>query len=445
MAQKDPRLIGNIYRIGQIMSTSSILTTCTAYHRYNNDVVGLSIIELPAIVQIPFVQQLLQPLALRRSLHSPHILRVHDFGIDGTRAFIATDPPRGVTLRYVLDTDNIDFQRALDLTEQLAHGVQALHEQRLSGLDLRPHLLTIDTLGLIDRAQIDDIGLRTVLNRLGYTHSQQSNDLGYLDPRYVPPEYINHEEQGPWSDTYQLGLLFFEMVTGRPPFVGQSAAETGIMQSSEPVPRMGQYNHETPASFEEFVEHALQKDPQQRYRTAAELLAAISRLQSVSKNKKGEQRQPSAGLTVEIPGVSADSIEADVPITARAETSPPDEVYAYLCFEKDTIVLQRFPLTKAVCIVGRLDPKRNLSPDIDLTELDPKMMISRQHARIRFEKTFFSIEDLRSQNKTRLGELTLQPFKPEILQHGDIIFIGGLRLLFEIPGMSQSYIFKERR
>src|SRR5579883_2250197 len=85
-------------------------------------------------------------------------------------------------------------------------------------------------------------------------------------------------------------------------------------------------------------------------------------------------------------------------------------------------------------IVGRLDPKRGVTPDIDLSPIDPAMTISRQHARIRFEDTFFYIEDLKSRNKTRLGELVLTPLKAELLQHGDTIIFGSVRMHLEVPG-----------
>jgi serine/threonine protein kinase len=456
MTHKDSRLIGSIYRIGQVISSSNILTTCTAYHHYTNDVVGLSIIEIPKSVQLPVAQQLLQPLNQRRTVNSPHVLHVHDFGIDGSRAYIVTDSPRGLTLRYVLETENIDLQRALDLALQLTRGVQALHEQQIHTLDLRPALITIDTLNFVDRAQVDDVGIRTLLSKMGYTHGQKSNDFGYLDPRYAPPEYINYEQSGPWSDTYQLGLLFFELITGRPPFVGQNAAETGILQNSEPVPQMNQYNHETPSSFQDFAAQALQKDPQKRFASGSDMLAALSLLQvpmRYSWRKKTDPRDISGGLTDEIPEMPTDP-SFQIPNSNDPEATGKiingqipsgSEIYAYLSFEKDGTVLHRFPLTKPVSIIGRLDPKRNVTPDIDLTELDPKMTISRQHARIRFEKTFFYIEDLKSRNKTRLGELVLTPLKPEIIQHGDSIAIGKVRLKFEIPGMSEAYVFKERK
>ena len=95
-------------------------------------------------------------------------------------------------------------------------------------------------------------------------------------------------------------------------------------------------------------------------------------------------------------------------------------------------------------MVGRLDPKRGVSPDIDLSQFDPRMTISRQHARIRFEN-FFYIEDLKSRNKTRLGELTLTPLHAELLQHGDVVRFGSVPLVFKIPGMPSVPVPKEKK
>jgi hypothetical protein len=110
-------------------------------------------------------------------------------------------------------------------------------------------------------------------------------------------------------------------------------------------------------------------------------------------------------------------------------------IYAYLDYEKDGEMARRLPITEKYVIVGRLDPKRGITPEIDLTTLDPQATVSRQHARIRFEKTFFYIEDLKSRNRTRLGELVLTPLKPELIQHGDIVCFGSLKMVFRVPGM----------
>jgi len=121
---------------------------------------------------------------------------------------------------------------------------------------------------------------------------------------------------------------------------------------------------------------------------------------------------------------------------ARSEKAAAEaEVYAYLSYEQGGKEFQRLVMTQKSVIVGRSDPKRDFTPDIDLSQLDPKKTVSRQHARIRFEETFFYIEDLKSRNKTRVGELPLDSLKPALLKHGDIVHFGSVRVRFGIPGM----------
>src|SRR2546429_4988068 len=178
MPQGDAREIVEVYRTGQLITAGRMLTTYTAYNHNTNDVVGLYVIEPPSPGQMQIVQQLqLQPvLDKRRQVRSPHVIRVYDWGIDDNHIFIATDPPRGATLQHIFDHDNIDIPRAIDLIRQLAAGLQALHEQGIVGLDLRPQLITIDTVGVTDRVQIDDIGLRSLLLKLGYGSNQGNDD-----------------------------------------------------------------------------------------------------------------------------------------------------------------------------------------------------------------------------------------------------------------------------
>jgi pSer/pThr/pTyr-binding forkhead associated (FHA) protein len=107
------------------------------------------------------------------------------------------------------------------------------------------------------------------------------------------------------------------------------------------------------------------------------------------------------------------------------------EAYAYLYYGEGKEA-RRFAIKDNYVIVGRVDPKRGLKPEIDLTPIDPKMTVSRQHARISFEKTFFSIEDLKSRNKTRLGKLTLTPLKAELLKDGDVLHFGSVRVIFKV-------------
>jgi len=464
MAQRDARQIGGIYRVGQVITSGGMLTTYTAYNRNTNDVVGLYVIEYPPTFDAEAVSQLLQPLERRRFIQSPHVLHVYDWGIDGTRAYMATDPPRGMTLRYVLDNENMDLGRSIDFIRQMAQGLKVLHEQGTIGLDLRPQLITVDSVALTDRVQLDDVGLRSLLTTLGYVNSQRVDDIAFLDPRYAPPEYINGGMVGPGSDIYQLGLLLFEMTIGRLPFVGKNSAETGVLHSTSQVPRMAQFKHDTPPSLQEFVDRALVKNPAARIPDAPTFLTMLDALQLPRRMPSGEW--PREGGTPTAPGMRAVGVTGEMPpleddVALRATvigdlqpTSPTAsvqdqnvmetavETFGYLCYEKDGVEQKRYAITKKDVIVGRMDPKRGVSPDVDLSAIDVKMTVSRQHIRVRYEETFFYIEDLKSRNKTRLGELVLVPLKAELLQHGDIVHLGSVRLVFKVPGMYDTPVFK---
>jgi len=442
------RQIGGIYQIGQKIIAENGISMYTAYNRNTNDVVGLYVLELPPALPFAAAQQLLQSLERRRAVLSPHILRIHDWGIDGTRAYIATDPPRGVTLRQVMDSENIDLKRAIDISKQLATGVKSFHERGMAGLDLRPQLITVDTVGILDRVQIDDMGLRAFLGALGYvksTGNQLSEDIGYLDPRYIAPEYIQGGAISSDSDVYQLGLLLFTLITGRLPFVGRNPAETGVMQTNSPVPQMSRFNHQAPLILQQVVEGAMAKDRNQRIPNAGTFLTALESVQlppSAAERMAQSGKQPTAAFTNEMQKIDDDvpndvSLDAARQIKEKGMEPEGATVYAYLSFEQGKMEPQYLRITQKSVVVGRSDPKRGYSPDIDLSSLDLQKTVSRQHARIRFEETFFYIEDLKSHNKTRLGELPLEPLKPELIQHGDIVHFGRVRMRFGVPGMGK--------
>lgn len=112
------------------------------------------------------------------------------------------------------------------------------------------------------------------------------------------------------------------------------------------------------------------------------------------------------------------------------------KIYAFLDIQQSEQMLQSITLGEHTTIVGRVDPRRGITPEIDLTRFDPAGTVSRQHARIRMDDTHFYVEDLRSRNKTRLGDLTLDPLKPELLQNGDEVHFGSVKATFRLLGTS---------
>ena len=113
------------------------------------------------------------------------------------------------------------------------------------------------------------------------------------------------------------------------------------------------------------------------------------------------------------------------------------KTYAFLDIQQNEQVVQRIAITEHTVLVGRADPKRGITPKIDLTPFDTSSSVSRQHARIHLEKDCFFIEDLDSRNKTRLDGLTLTPHEREKLQNGDGVSFGSVKATFHLLGTSE--------
>lgn len=112
------------------------------------------------------------------------------------------------------------------------------------------------------------------------------------------------------------------------------------------------------------------------------------------------------------------------------------KVYAFLDIETDDQVVHSIAISEHDTIVGRIDPNRKIAPEIDLTQFDAVRKVSRKHARILYAENLFYIEDLKSQNKTQLGDVILTPHQPELLQDGDEVHFGSVKATFRLLGTS---------
>jgi pSer/pThr/pTyr-binding forkhead associated (FHA) protein len=112
------------------------------------------------------------------------------------------------------------------------------------------------------------------------------------------------------------------------------------------------------------------------------------------------------------------------------------KIYAFLDIQQNEQIMQHIALKEKAMIVGRADPKRGITPDIDLTQVDHSSTVSRQHAQIRMKDGIFSIEDLGSRNKTKVGTQVLTSNKPESLKDGDVVSFGSVKATFRLLGTS---------
>ncbi|MGB9633149.1 MAG: protein kinase domain-containing protein, partial [Chloroflexaceae bacterium] len=218
-------------------------------------------------IKIPHSHYLTDPDFLSRFRHEaqaaamlthPNIVDVYDVGQDGDVHYLVMEYVEGTNLKAIITREApLPIARAVDLAVQVALGLHAAHRAGLIHRDIKPQNIIVTPDG---RAHISDFGvakspLSTALTETGVA-------FGTVD--YLSPEQAQGRPATPLSDVYALGVVLYEMLTGRLPFTGDSALAVAMKHVTEPPVPLRQLVPAIPPGLEALVLQALAKDPAQR-------------------------------------------------------------------------------------------------------------------------------------------------------------------------------------
>jgi serine/threonine-protein kinase len=215
-----------------------------------------------------FVERFRREASSAAGLQHPHVVAVYDRGEwDGTY-YIAMEYLAGRTLkRLVIDEAPLAPGRAIDLTTQILKAARFAHKRGIIHRDLKPHNVIVDAEG---RAKVTDFGIA----KAGASDMTQTGSI-MGTAQYLSPEQAQGHAVSAPSDLYSVGIILYEMLTGRVPFEGESAVTIALKQVSEaPVPPSA-YNPAIPPALEAVVLRALEKDPHRRFADADEFIGAL--------------------------------------------------------------------------------------------------------------------------------------------------------------------------
>ncbi len=213
------------------------------------------------------------------SLNHPHILVVHDVGDVGGRVFMVTEYVEGETLRARLDRGPLALHEAIFVAAQVASALGAAHARGIVHRDVKPQNVMIRPDGSV---KILDFGLATLnaMDERALVDTQGRTTPGMVlgTPRYMSPEQARGAETDARTDVWSFGVMVYEMIAGRPPFTGATAADLlSAILRSEPVP-LELHAPRTPLALVRIVMKALSKSRLERYADASELALELATL-----------------------------------------------------------------------------------------------------------------------------------------------------------------------
>jgi TolB-like protein/tRNA A-37 threonylcarbamoyl transferase component Bud32/Flp pilus assembly protein TadD len=222
------------------------------------------------------------------SLSHPNICTIHEIDEYEERSFIAMECVEGKSLRSLIEAGPLKLELAVDIAMQTAAGLQEAHEKGIIHRDIKPANIMITPKG---RVKIMDFGLAKAAGRTQLT--KEGTTIGTIG--YMSPEQARGEEVDRRTDIWSLGVILYEMVTGRRPFEGdyEQAVIYSIL-NSEPEP-LTSLRTGVPMELERVVNKALVKNSNERYQTAADLVADLRHLQRILLAETAVSREPARG------------------------------------------------------------------------------------------------------------------------------------------------------
>lgn len=264
------RLISNRYEIIKKVGNGGMATVYKAKDHTLNRFVAVKILKDEFTTDEEFIKRFNSEAQAVASLTNPNIVSVYDVGNEGNLYYIVMELVQGKTLKEVIQEDGkLSWKWSLKVAVQIAQALDAAHKNNIIHRDIKPHNIIITEDGM---AKVTDFGIAKAVSNS--TITAFGTTLGSV--HYFSPEHARGGFTDAKSDLYSLGVVMYEMLTGKVPFDADTPVSVALMHMQEKPIEPIMLNPSIPVAVNKIVLKAMQKDPNLRYQSAKEMLKDLN-------------------------------------------------------------------------------------------------------------------------------------------------------------------------
>lgn len=254
------------YEIREIIGVGGMAVVYKAYDCIEDRIVAVKILKEEFTSNEEFITRFKNESKAIAVLNHPNIVKVYDVSFGDLIQYIVMEYVDGITLKeYINKQGTLRWKDAVYLTIQVLRALQHAHDKGIVHRDVKPQNIMLLPDGTI---KVTDFGIA----RFARSEHKTMTDKAIGSVHYISPEQARGEQTDEKADIYSVGVMLYEMLTGRLPFEAESAVSVAIMQLQQEPVKPRDINNSIPVGLEQITMHAMQKDINKRYKSAAEML-----------------------------------------------------------------------------------------------------------------------------------------------------------------------------
>ncbi len=257
-----PNVLNHRYHLLAAIAGGGMAIVYKAQDRLLNRIVAVKVLR-PEYARDPaFLSSFRQEAQAAANLTHPNIVTIYDVGQDGDHHYIVMEHVEGRDLKSIIREEApFSIGQALDIAVDVCEGVGFAHRAGIVHCDVKPQNVLITPDG---RAKVTDFGIARAFSQI----VPREVETVWGTPHYFAPEQAAGEPPTPASDVYSIGIMLYEMLSGRLPFDGPDHATLAMMHMRDEPPPLHRINPQVPLQLEQIVRKVLSKEPAARYRSA---------------------------------------------------------------------------------------------------------------------------------------------------------------------------------